>query len=60
MVEMKKSGKSVNILRKSNSAGPGLFQAIDIEHKREKTSSNVVWSASKPTLNNEEVAACVL
>jgi hypothetical protein len=42
MVEMKKTEKSVNILRKSNSTGPGLFQAIAFEQKREKPSSTVV------------------
>jgi hypothetical protein len=60
MVEMKKTEKSVNILRKSNSAGPGLFEAIDVEHKREKTSSNVIWLESTPTLKYGEVAACVV
>jgi hypothetical protein len=60
MVETKNTDKSVNILRKSNSAGPGLFEAIDGEQKKEKTASNVIWLESTPTLDNGEVAACVL
>jgi hypothetical protein len=60
MVEMKKTEKSVNILRKSHSAGPGLFQATVFEQKRETPSSNVIWLESTPTLKYGEVAACDL
>lgn len=52
--------RNVNILRKSNSAGPGLFQEIEVERKREKTSSNLSWSESTCFLVKGAVAVWVL